>query len=108
MATGLDLFRPSAFLRCSDPEPEEKFIHRPHHRKTEVIGRRLSQEEGKRLLAKFEFAKCYASTSVFGLRRVHWSKETSGYRFAIPYWTPRIKPIYFWVRRRAMMETLVW
>ena len=28
MPTGLDLFRPSAFLRCSDAEPEEKVAHR--------------------------------------------------------------------------------
>jgi hypothetical protein len=28
MPTGLDLFRPSAFLRSSDTQPEEKFVHR--------------------------------------------------------------------------------
>src|SRR5262249_52428401 len=29
MPIGPDLFRPSAFLRCSDTQPEEKFVHRP-------------------------------------------------------------------------------
>src|SRR5262249_47730006 len=29
MPTGLDLFRSSAFLRRSDAQPEEKFVHRP-------------------------------------------------------------------------------
>jgi hypothetical protein len=28
MPTGLDLFRPSAFLRSSDTQPEKKFVHR--------------------------------------------------------------------------------
>jgi hypothetical protein len=28
MPTGLDLLRSSAFLRCSDTQPEEKFVHR--------------------------------------------------------------------------------
>src|SRR6516225_11212601 len=28
MATGLDLFRSSAILRCSDAQPEEKLVHR--------------------------------------------------------------------------------
>jgi hypothetical protein len=28
MPTGLDLFRPGAFLRCSDAQPEEKVAHR--------------------------------------------------------------------------------
>jgi hypothetical protein len=27
MPTTLDLFRSSAFLRCSDAQPEEKFVH---------------------------------------------------------------------------------
>src|SRR5262249_11266134 len=27
MPIGPDLFRPSAFLRCSDTQPEEKFVH---------------------------------------------------------------------------------
>jgi len=29
MPIRLDLFRPSAFLRCPDTQPEEKFVHRP-------------------------------------------------------------------------------
>src|SRR6516164_6560047 len=29
MPSGLDLFRPSAFLCRSDTQPEEKFVHRP-------------------------------------------------------------------------------
>jgi hypothetical protein len=28
MQTGPDFFRPSAFLRCSEAQPEEKFVHR--------------------------------------------------------------------------------
>jgi len=27
MPTGLDLLRCSAFLRCSEAQPEEKFVH---------------------------------------------------------------------------------
>src|SRR6516162_4973575 len=30
--TGLDLFRSSAFLRCSDAQPEEKFVHSAQRR----------------------------------------------------------------------------
>ena len=31
MPTGLDLLRCSAFLRCSEAQPEEKFVHRQDH-----------------------------------------------------------------------------
>ena len=32
MPTGLDVFRPSAFLRCSQAQPEEKFVHSSERR----------------------------------------------------------------------------
>src|SRR5262249_10197416 len=62
----------------------------------QMVGRRLSQEEAKRLLAKLE-----------GLRRVHWSKEASSLAFALPYWSIPIKLNWkHWVIH-TMVETII-
>jgi hypothetical protein len=65
----LDGLRSSAFLRCSNAEPEEKVAHRAicflaefgmmlsealFGPPTLMIRRRLSQKEAKRLFAKFD------------------------------------------------------
>src|SRR5215471_10890154 len=36
--TGLDLFRSRAFLRRSDAQPEEKFVHRPKRPRCQEVG----------------------------------------------------------------------
>src|SRR5262245_42278528 len=43
------------------------------------------------------------------LRRVHWSKEASGFRCAFPYWSPPVKLIRYWSRwiMNAMMEAII-
>jgi hypothetical protein len=66
-----------------------------------MIGRRLSQEEAKRLLDKLDEGS--------GLRRVHWSKEASGLRFAFlpfPLFGQGIKHIQDWIVT-TMMEAIV-
>src|SRR5262249_35304686 len=51
---------------------------------------------------------CCLRLFLFGLRRVHRSKETSSYRFVTPCWiTPRVKLVCYWIIG-TMMKTLVW